>query len=366
VPCTTNTIVPCVISLTLCVDDRKDMSCAYENGKQFMASPTSSDLLALARHYYCAPTEAGSTIATAALLAAKQLITSEESVVVMSRHGAMELPLAIFTLYLKNNETEAPAAAGELAEGEATPRSNLISVQLLRATAGVMRNLCADDVRKNTLVKDGSMRALLCVLNVPECLKDLNFVEQAAGCLAMITLRAPHNAQAIFSAGCGTAEVLLKAMYFHMNKHRLATAERGKVTAQGSPAAFLRQGCLFFRNVAARCPELREDLLQRTNVEQVLKQVGTQYSSCVDESYGALRDFQIEIKRVMVSAVDGSTSALYDSFGGDGVKKSGFNPVFENSNAMDGDAMQARIQEQSSAPFAGDASNHVHDSSCNH
>ena len=98
------------VSLTLSLaDDRKDMSCAYENGKLFMASRTSNDLLALARIYHCAPTAAGSLIATAALLAAKQLITSEESVQVMSRHGAMELPLAIFTLYLANNEAQAQA-----------------------------------------------------------------------------------------------------------------------------------------------------------------------------------------------------------------------------------------------------------------
>jgi len=350
------------------------MSCAYENGKQFMASSTSNDLLALARLFYCATTEAGSNIATAALLAAKQLITSEESVQIMSKHGAMELPLDIFTLYLTNNEANgkgpgsaAPATVDVDAEGagEEAARNNLITVQLLRATAGVMRNLCADDVRKNALVKDGTMRALLCVLNTPECLKDLNFVEQAVGCLAMITLRAPHNAVAIINAGCGTTDSVLKAMYYHMNKRRIAAAGRARPPVQGNPAAFLRQGCLFFRNVAARCPDQREELLKNTNVEQVLKQVGLQYSSCVDEAYGALRDFQVEIKRVVVNAQDGSTSALYDTFG-EGTKKSGFNPVFENSNAMDGDAMQARIADESTAPFAGDASNHVHGADCNH
>lgn len=350
----------CFMLKALCIhdDERKEMSCAYENGKTFMASSASTSLLSLAKMYYCAPTVAGSNIATAALLAAKQLITSEESVQVMSKHGAMELPLLIYTQFLLNNNTAAPLKENENpTEGgvsgsvESAPtQGNLVTIQLLRAVTGVMRNLCADDVRKNILVKDGTLRALLCVMNSPECVKDLNFMEQAVGCLAMITLRSPYNSVFILSAGCDTVEIVLKAMYYQMNKQRIESSKPMPKTA--SPAAFLRQGCLFFRNVAARCVEQRDALLQSTNVEQVLKQVGLQYPSCVDEAYGALRDFNVDIKRVKVNAEDGTVEAAYEAFG-EGTKKSGFNPVFENSNAMDSDDMQARIQDHASAPFSG-------------
>lgn len=56
------------------------MSCAFENGKFFIGSGSAPPLLRLAGHF-----RENSALASAALTAAKQLITTEESVKVWVR-----------------------------------------------------------------------------------------------------------------------------------------------------------------------------------------------------------------------------------------------------------------------------------------
>ena len=74
--------------------------------------------------------------AGAALGAAKTLITTEDAVKKMTRYGAMDLPVRI------------------LAHAGAPPN-------LIKFCLGVMRNLCADDNRKNALVNDGTMELMI-------------------------------------------------------------------------------------------------------------------------------------------------------------------------------------------------------------
>lgn len=363
----------CMALKGLCVhdDNRKEMSCAYENGKYFLNGGVAVPLLSLATAFDIVPcgVEIGlndanphNSVAAAALTAAKQLITSEESVQVMAQHGAMELPLRVYTTYLDyvdNNpdvaddceEEEHHCGAGSecvgfhetsVAKSANNPRPcNAVSMTLLRAVTGVMRNLCADDRRKNALVADGTLMALMRVMSRPECLQDVAFSDNAIACLAMITLRAPSNA--VIVCKNGVCEFVLKCMYYHMNKDRDPNARASTY----SHAPLLRQGCLLFRNIAARCPTERDELLANTNVENVLKQVGTQYKSCVDEAYGALRDFGIEIKRVVVNAADGSVGAAYENFG-EGISSNKFNPVFDSTADIN-----KRMQEEARAPFCG-------------
>ena len=117
------------------VDDRKEMSCAYENGKVFMANNISTLLLSLTNKYY--NNKETVDIAIACLFACKQLITSEESVGIMSQHGAMELPLSIYTCYFthqrlhdgnsNNNDTAESGSDG------------IVTIPLLRAVTGIIQ-----------------------------------------------------------------------------------------------------------------------------------------------------------------------------------------------------------------------------------
>ena len=123
-----------IICFYVCIhiDNRKDMSCAYENGKTFMANGTAHSLLSVASQYYGDRNTVD--VAVAALTACKQLITSEESVSIMSKHGAMTLPKAIFTCYLNELDDNGHSSDENL---------RIITLPLLRAVTGVMRNLCA-------------------------------------------------------------------------------------------------------------------------------------------------------------------------------------------------------------------------------
>ena len=110
----------------LCVHDdmRREMSCAMDNGRAFLSmNGIVQALMQLSANFMKAPASAG-----AALAAAKNLITTEDAVKVMASHGAMELPAAI----LGYPEAE---------------------TSLVRFCLGLMRNLCADDLRKDRLVR---------------------------------------------------------------------------------------------------------------------------------------------------------------------------------------------------------------------
>ena len=131
----------CMVIRGLCIHDdmRKEMSCAYDNGKIFLTGESSEGtqrekcfkmLISFAK-YFKEHTE----MAAAGLAAARQLITSEESVKVATQYGAMELPIQILQW------PDAP-------------------LPLLRSVCGMMRNMCADDARKNKLVTDGNFTCL--------------------------------------------------------------------------------------------------------------------------------------------------------------------------------------------------------------
>ena len=92
--------------------------------------------------------------------------------------------------------------------------------------------------------------------------------------------------------------------------------------------------------------------------------IGLQYHTCCDEAYGALRDFGVDVKRVMVNASDGSVQNVYEQFNPDTKQKSGFRAVYDNSNSMNDDSFNNLMQQESRAPFAND--DHVHDETCNH
>eukprot|EP01036_Dinobryon_divergens_P013586 gene13586-18328_t len=169
------------------------------------------------------------TLAAAAMSATRQLVLSEDAVLVVAEHGGMELPKAVLST---------PSAA----------------IPLVRSVVGLMRNLCADDQRKNRLVNDGTMSLLLQALTSEEYLPDFSFAEHALATLAAMSLRSPLNAARILEVG--GIDAMLKAMRRHPTREALQ-----------------RQGCLAVRNIACRSVESRTIMLD-AGVEGVLRDAG--------------------------------------------------------------------------------------------
>ena len=82
----------------------------------------------------------------------------------MSLHGALTLPRAILT-----NPDSSPS--------------------LVKSVIALMRNLCADDKRKDRLVSDGTLDLMIAAMNKDEYSKDSLLMEHAFACLAMMSLR---------------------------------------------------------------------------------------------------------------------------------------------------------------------------------
>jgi len=164
--------------------------------------------------------------------------------------------------------------------------------------------------------------------------RDAGFMEHAVACLAAITLRSPANAQRIVHSGEAVNTVAQAMRRF---------ADR---------SGLQRQGALMVRNIAARCPELRPQLLD-AGLEDVLRAAG-RMQDVVDEAYGALRDMGCEVQYVKINA-EGKVEPMYEQFGGsagigpDGnhqPKKLNFNPVYDN----DVNDMEQRVAAEARAP----------------
>lgn len=283
----------CLKGLCTHDDSRREMSCAYENSRHFLnaAGVVGALMKGAARFVECP------NLASAALYAAKGLITTEESVKIMSQNGAMKLPKEILS-------------------------HENASIELVRSLLGVMRNLCADDIRKEKLAYDGSLERVVFVLSQDKYRDDFQLTDNGLACLAQFTLRSPSISERI--VGLGAVDIICKCMRSHEERQSL-----------------LRQGCLTIRNIAGRCPELRGSLLD-SGVEAVLRSAG-KYQDCVDEAYGALRDLGCEVQRVKIS-IDGSVESAYEQFG---QRKTSFRPVFEGS-----DELESNIVTESRAPFS--------------
>jgi len=296
----------CVVLKGMCVHDdiRREMSCAMDNGKFFLAYPgLVSALMTSAAVFATVPTLAGQ-----ALAAAKTLITTEDAVKTMALHGAMTLPAEILAF---------PQAESSLT----------------RNCLGFMRNLCADDIRKDKLVADGSMRLCVNAMSKEQHSADWTLMEHGAACLAAMSLRSPQNSYKI--AETGAIEILVKGMRKHpMN------------------GAFQRQCALCMRNIAARCTDLRSNMLD-AGAEDVLRAAG-RLQEAVDEAYAALRDLGCEVHKVKIGQ-DGTVEAAYEQFG---EKKSAFKAVWDDDPVENQSGLtniEESIQREAHAPFEGGA-----------
>ena len=285
----------CQLIRELCVhnDDRREMSCAYDNGRMFVSANVVPVLISLASKFETEP-----NVAAAAISAVRQLITSEEAVQVVAANGGLDLPLAVL--------------------GSAKP-----PVTLVRSVAGLLRNLCADDARKAKLIADGSLSLLVRILESPDYNSDHKCVEHILACIAAMALRSPRNANRIVEVGA--VEGIVRGMRIHPQRELLQ-----------------RQGCLAIRNIAARSPDLRSRLVD-LGVEIVLRHAGT-LRGAVDEAYSALRDVGVEVQYVRV-VEGGGVEPVFQTFGNPSQKPQ-FNPVYDESTSI-----AERVEQKARAPF---------------
>eukprot|EP00611_Tribonema_gayanum_P030890 TRINITY_DN8729_c0_g1_i1.p1 TRINITY_DN8729_c0_g1~~TRINITY_DN8729_c0_g1_i1.p1 ORF type:complete len:609 (-),score=179.70 TRINITY_DN8729_c0_g1_i1:450-2228(-) len=238
-------------------------------------------------------------IVTAVLLALRQLVANDEAVRALA---------------------DANDGAGLALVLDALDQlSGLHNASACRATLGVVRNVCGNDKHKSALAHN---RGLPLLLKAMELHKDSAPIqEHGTAALAQMCLRAPSNSE--------------RAIRDHSAAVLVAAAMRRHANC----VPLQRQCCLFIRNVAARCPELRPVLLDE-GFEDLLKTAG-KHQGAVDEAYAALRDLGCQAQLVTFSA-DGATRVGIEAFG---ETKPQFNPTHSERVGLD-----AVIEENATAP----------------
>lgn len=310
----------CLLLRELCVhnDNRVDMSCAFENGREF--SKNSNLLISLTKvsgHYSLHP-----VLSSCALTAIRTMTTNEETVAAIAKCNITDVLIDILVYFQKR----------PLVKDEATR----VSIrQLIKSCLGLIRNLCVDDNRKAVLVDNSVIEIILYYLINPDYLDDHATVESGIACLANISLRSVPNSSRITELGGITVITAC------MRKHE-------------AHACLQKQCCAVVRNIAARYPASHSVFLD-AGVEPLLRRAGTM-SGAVDEAYSALRDLKCDVKMVKIGA-NGKVENAFETFGTidetgnivSGVRKLNFNPVFEETEGL-----LSTIETESSAPFKTD------------
>ena len=395
----------------LCIhnDNRSEMSSAFENGKWFIKQTQLIPLLVT----MIQPYEDYPQLAANTLLAIKAMITTNEAVQIIALHGMIELLSTILSSYVqlilqivqgesvtpseinktievvKGISQSIPQSEEEQEEEEVSPdplenmnrnsmsttTTTVSSYQprkvspllLLRAVIALIRNIIADDKKKEQLVTLGALQSLLVLFlhsqqissvlstnttnnsttatttitaettipfsnrftndwNVPN---DYFLIEHLFGCFAQFTLRAPKNTLVLLHPDHYPSFLTLLIAYMQ------------KYSTQDS---LHRQICLMLHNMINRCPEYKQIFLDY-HLEEYLQTISGQLPTVKDESYMLLRDLGINIQYMKVDEITGKLVPVYESFGQQSNKN--FRPVYDET-----DHLQNRMVEESRAPFA--------------
>jgi hypothetical protein len=296
-------------------DYRSEMSCAFDNGKYFLKQanlvPSLMQVVNLYRTHV--------SIATAALLAIKSMITTNDAVQVICLHGMIECIIELLSIVSLNNTNDENISAQ-------------YPVALIRAVIAVLRNIAADDLKKEQYITQGGLEHLVHVMNTEPYVQDSALMEHSLGCLAQFSLRSPSNSIRIMNTNVAIP-VVIKSMRKFFEREALQ-----------------RQGCLLIRNIAGRCPELRGVLLD-AGIEPVLREAG-RYRGVVDEAYSALRDLGCEVQYVKVTE-DGTVAPVYEQFGANSNRN--FRPIYDEAEDMN-----QRMVEESRPPLRSYDHDHFH------
>lgn len=288
----------CIRGLCTFDDFRAEMSCAHDNAKFFLKQPQLiATLVQFASTFRSQP-----ELASASFSAIRSMSNTNEAVQFICQQGVIDLLIAS----LRDVHTVQ------------------LPVHFARAVISLIRNIAADDGKKDQLVGQGVVALLVPMLVTEPFSADATLVEHVFGSFAQMTLRSPSNSQRIVHHS-GAVELIVAAM------RRFPDRE-----------ALQRQACLTVRNIAGRCPELHPLLLD-AGVENVLRDAG-KLPTVVDEAYSALRDLGCDVQYVKVSE-DGSIMPAFEQFGAN--KKMNFRAVYD-----DAPDIEERVAQEARAPFA--------------
>lgn len=315
----------CLLIKELCIhtDSRREMSCAYENGRTFIKNSLIIEaLIKHAKHFIKTP-----VLSSYALLAIRVMITNEEAVNLLAQHSIVGLIFEILTYFQPN--VYAPVNALSEVKNNDTFKSVHL---LLRSSFGLVRNLCADDSRKALIVSKGIVELIFAYLSNVDYFQDEDIVEFAIACIASISLRSAANSAVIINNnGAVIIEKSMRTYPFH--------------------TGIQKQCCCAIRNIAARCPQFHAIILD-TGIESCIRNAG-KISYVVDEAYAALRDLNCEVKMVKLNT-DASGQVVqienaFEEFGNNNANgmRLNFNPVYDETDELD-----EIVQAESHAPFA--------------
>lgn len=365
----------------LCIhnDYRSEMSSAFDNGKFFIKQtdliPT---FISMIKTYESSPQLASNT-----LLAMKAMVTTNEAVQIISLHGIIELLSNILSSYTNLIIQLVQAGQGNIQSATAE-KTDVISTEevteegeteavvntkkktspllLLRSCVALIRNIIADDAKKEQFVVLGALQSLIILFlhsqkisalssstnttkeegssttlssnlsNEWNITNDYYLIEHIFGCFAQFTLRSPKNSQLILSPNQQYI-TFIPIMITYMQKYN-------------TQDSLHRQICLMLHNIINRCPEYKTILLDY-HIDEYLQTISGKLSTVKDESYVLLRDLGIQIQYMKMDENTGKLIPVYESFGNQLNKN--FRPVFDETNHL-----QDRVVEESHAPFANE------------
>jgi len=366
----------------LCIhnDYRSEMSSAFDNGKFFIKQtdliPT---FISMIKTYESSPQLASNT-----LLAMKAMVTTNEAVQIISLHGIIELLSNILSSYtnliiqlvqvgqgnpqsatIEKSDvisTEEVTEEGEI-EAVVNTKKKTSPLLLLRSCVALIRNIIADDAKKEQFVVLGALQSLIILFlhsqkisalsssstntnkeegssstlssnlsNEWNITNDYYLIEHIFGCFAQFTLRSPKNSQLILSPNQQYIS-FIPIMITYMQKYN-------------TQDSLHRQICLMLHNIINRCPEYKTILLDY-HIDEYLQTISGKLSTVKDESYVLLRDLGIHIQYMKMDENTGKLIPVYESFGNQLNKN--FRPVFDETNHL-----QDRMVEESHAPFANE------------
>jgi len=227
-------------SITVADDDRPCLtSGAFKNAREIAGKGAAADLLAVLRK---AKEDVSPLAAAAACSALRRITVTDEICKDVADQQGVELLLDSIQTYLDN-------------------------AAVARTGMSVLRQLANSDANKGLIIQRGALSAIQTVCksgNAGSC-------EQALGLIVGLTLRNPTGASAAVEAGC--IDTIVTVM-----------------SALPSEQWVQRQGCMAIRNLVARNPEHKDDLLGK-GAEPLLRKAQSRHpQACKDVGGAALRD----------------------------------------------------------------------------
>lgn len=202
-------------------------------------------------------------ICAAGLQALRAMVTTNESVQILSMNGVTDMLIKFLKDQIKlSMETNSSS--------ETSSSFTDMNVKLVSAIISLIRNISGDDNKKNYFLSKDVMNDLIFILSHPiksirnKIHKNYLLIEHIFGCLAQFTLRASHIGDKLL----------------HYDENLLENSAENLKNLETSPLRWvltlmfyystsdglLRQGCLLVRNIAGRSNDIKKKWLLKLKI----------------------------------------------------------------------------------------------------